>query len=83
MPFVLGGAQYMRQVHEGGTLIESGRLYEAGAGIKYALGSRARGRLKAIGIRGEGRAIVRAAGVNVDGRAHVSPAVAASLYVRF
>ncbi|HYM23092.1 MAG TPA: outer membrane beta-barrel protein [Vicinamibacterales bacterium] len=83
MPFVAGGAQYVRQVHEGGTLLESGQLYEAGAGIKYELGSRSGARLKAIGVRGEGRAVVRAAGVNVDGRAHLSPALAASLYVRF
>jgi hypothetical protein len=36
-----------------------------------------------IGVRGDARAIVRTADINVDGRAHVSPALTASFFVRF
>jgi hypothetical protein len=39
--------------------------------------------MKAIGVRAEARAIVRTAAISIDGQAHVSPALAASLYLRF
>jgi len=83
VPFAIGGAAYMRQLHEQQTLLVSGRSYEAGAGVKYLLGARAGARLKTVGVRADVRAMVRTAGVNVDGRAHVSPARGASLFVRF
>jgi hypothetical protein len=83
VPFVTGGAEYVRQRHEQQTLVLVGRLYQAGGGVKYVLGSRERARLKTFGVRLDGRAIVRTAGVNTDGRAHVSPAIAASMFVRF
>jgi len=83
VPFAIAGAAYMRQLHEQQTLLVSGRSFEGGAGVKYVLGSRAGARLKTAGVRADVRAIVRTAGVNVDGRAHVSPAIAASMYVRF
>ena len=83
IPFAIAGAQYMRQLHEGQTLLVAGRLYEGGGGVKYLLGSREHARLKTVGVRADVRAVVRTAGVNTDGRAHVSPAVAASLFVRF
>jgi len=76
VPFAIGGVEYMRQLHAQQTLLVAGQFYEAGTGVKYLMRSR-------VGVRGEVRAIVRTAGVNVDGRAHVSPAIAASLFVRF
>jgi len=82
-PFVLAGAQYLRQLHETNTLLDDGEMYEAGGGVKYAIRSRERGLWKAIGLRGDVRASVRTAGIDVDGRAHVSPAIAASVYALF
>jgi len=83
VPFAIAGAAHMRQLHEQQTLLVSGRTYDGGAGVKYVLGSRAGARLKTAGVRVAVRAMVRTADVNVDGRAHVSPAIAASIYVRF
>jgi hypothetical protein len=82
-PFVMGGLQYVRQLHETETLLDDGKWYEAGGGVKFLIRGRDRSVMKSIGVRGDVRAIVRTAGLDVDGRAHVSPAFAASFYVRF
>jgi len=81
--FVRGGAGYLRQLENDGTLIVTGRIYEAGAGVKVMVVSREAGWWKGIGARVDARAVVRQKGVAPDNRAHVSPAVGASLFVRF
>jgi hypothetical protein len=82
-PFVTAGGGYLRQVHEGATLIQTGRYYQFGGGVKYLLFSRPRGFVHAIGARVDVRAVVRAKGVAFDDRGHASPAVGASAFVRF
>jgi len=81
-PFVTGGVAYARQLHQTGTLADSGRIVDAGAGVQQVLRFGA-GRVKAIGVRGEIRARVRPAALAVDARTHVVPLAAASLFVRF
>ena len=82
-PFAMAGGGYLRQVHEDGTLIETGRYYQFGGGVKYLLWSRPRGILNAAGARLDARAILRARGVAFDDRGHASPAVGASVFIRF
>jgi hypothetical protein len=82
-PFALAGGGYLRQMHEGGTLLETGRFYQFGGGVKYLLFTRQSGWLKAIGTRVDVRAIVRTEGVAFDDRGHAAPAVGASAFVRF
>jgi hypothetical protein len=82
-PFVTAGVGYLRHVHENDVLLAGGTVYEAGAGIKQLLVSRDRRRLKGVGVRADVRAVARAKGVAPDGATHVSPAVTASLFVRF
>ena len=82
-PFVTAGVGYLRHVHENDVLLAGGTVYEAGAGIKQLLVSRDRRRLKGVGVRADVRAVARAKGVAPDGGTHVSPAVTASLFVRF
>jgi hypothetical protein len=81
-PFAIAGAQYMRQLHEGQTLLVAGRLYEGGGGVKYLLGSREHARMKTVGVRADVRAVLRTASDNTDGREHASAAIAATLLVR-
>lgn len=81
--FLRGGAGYLRELENGGTLVVTGRTYDAGAGMKFALASRRTGWWKGIGVRVDARAVVRQKGVTLDGRAHTSPAVGAALFVRF
>ena len=85
VPFVTTGGGLLRQLHERQTLVQTGRVYHVGGGIKVGLVSRAATgkRLKQIGVRVDARALVRTAGVTLDGRAHVAPALVASLFGRF
>ena len=39
VPFVSGGAGYLRELHEGNLLVETGIEYHATAGLKYWFGS--------------------------------------------
>ncbi|MBI4487274.1 MAG: hypothetical protein HY655_14825 [Acidobacteria bacterium] len=82
LPFVSAGAGYLRELHEGRTLAAAGRTFHVGGGVKYLIVSRD-GRWKGLGVRGDVRALVRANGAALDSRAHVSPALAASGFVRF
>jgi hypothetical protein len=81
--FVRGGLGGLRQLENNGTLIVTGREYEAGAGVKIMLVSRASGWWKGIGARADARAVIRQKGVAFDDNAHVSPAISASVFVRF
>lgn len=78
-PFVTGGGGYLRQLYSERTLVETGRIYYAGAGVRYWLrggdGSR-----RSVGVRGEIRAQWRADGVEFEGRTRVSPVVALQLF---
>ncbi len=81
VPFVIVGAGYLRQLHEGDTLAVGGQRYFAGGGVKLLL-SRPH-RLKGLGVRAEARALAQRKGVAFDDRLHTSPVVAASVFVRF
>ena len=85
VPFVTAGGGYIQLLHEGQTLIQRGRMFRVGGGVKVPLASRtgAQNRVKQFGLRVDAGALVRTAGVTLDDRAHVAPALAASLFVRF
>jgi hypothetical protein len=82
-PFASGGAGYLRQVHERGTLIETGRYYQFGGGVKYLFFSHPAGRLKALGARLDARALLRAKGVASGDTLHAAPALGAAMFARF
>jgi hypothetical protein len=83
-PFVTAGGGYLRELHEGGTLAQTGKVVYVGGGARIPLVSRtARQRLTQLGVRADLRAVVRSGGVTFDGQSHISPTVAASLFVRF
>jgi hypothetical protein len=85
LPFVTAGGGFFWDVHEGDTVSETGQLFYAGAGIKHAflLRTQPRASLKALGIRLEGRLIMRTGGAATDDNVHALPALSASLFVRF
>lgn len=82
-PFATGGGGYLRQVHEDGTLVDTGRYYQFGGGVKYLFFSHPASHLTALGVRVEARAVLRAKGVAFDEKVHASPAFGAALFVRF
>ena len=82
-PFVSGGVGQLRQIHEEKTSLETGLYYYAGGGVKWLLFARPHGFVNAIGLRVDARAIVRTKGVAFDDGGHTSPAIGASVFVRF
>jgi hypothetical protein len=79
VPFVSGGAGYLRELHEGNQLVETGVEYHATAGLKYWLGS---GEHR-LGLRFEAGLSAREKGLdNEDGR-RVLPLFAAGLSYLF
>jgi hypothetical protein len=82
-PFVTGGAGYLRQLHESGTLGVTGETFQAGGGVKYLLASRLGSRPKSVGLRGDVRLIARRKGVAFDDRLRLSPALGGSIFARF
>jgi hypothetical protein len=81
--FVRGGAGLERHLEDRGRRVVEGRMFEVGGGVKYIFASRSRGWWRGLGARLDGLALVHAGAIAVDDRAHVSPAVDASVYVRF
>lgn len=59
VPFVSGGGGYIRELHEGNELLETGVEFHATAGVKYWFGARAR-----FGLRAEVGASVREDGID-------------------
>jgi hypothetical protein len=79
VPFIFGGAGYLRELHEGQELVETGIEYHAGAGVKFWFGN-ARRRL---GLRGDAGMSLRDGGVDPDGGFRPVPFGGASLVYLF
>jgi hypothetical protein len=85
LPFVRAGAGYVRQLHDGNVLVETGPTYQVGGGAKISLttAQRSQKKVKQIGLRVDGRACIRTGGVALDGHAHTVPQFSAALFVGF
>jgi hypothetical protein len=83
VPFVAGGAGYLRQLHEGLTVIEHGHLFYLGGGVTHWLLARDGGFVKSAGLRADGRVYVMVGGVSFDGRPRPHPAASGSLVIGF
>jgi hypothetical protein len=82
-PFAAAGGGYLRQLHEGLTFTEEGRVFYVGGGARRTFMTRASGLLRAVGSRGDVRLDVLSGGIAVEGtsRRHIS--VSASVFVVF
>jgi len=78
-PFVAGGGGYLRQLYRERTLVETGRVYFAGGGVRVWLRG-GDGHRRSVGLRGDVRARWRTKGVGFDGRTRVAPVVAVHLF---
>lgn len=81
--FVEGGGGYLRQLHAGNFNVDTGSVFNGGAGIKYYLKPRARGLLKAFGIRVDLRTYYKANGYTFDGRNTWTAGLAAGAIAAF
>jgi hypothetical protein len=78
VPYVAGGAGYIRDLHEGNALVETGPEYHGMAGVKWWLS----GRPRRLGIRGEAGFSVRGGGFDFgEGRRTVPVASASLIYL--
>ena len=86
LPFVAGGAGYLRQLDEEQMLTDDpGTVFHAGGGVKYFFVQRPRGFIRGLGLRGDARFYVRSGGVELDqDTTHRNQwGLAAALLVRF
>lgn len=79
VPFVAGGGGYLRELHQQNEMMETGREYHAGGGVKLWMGG-ARPRL---GVRLEGGASSRAGGIDFRGGRRTMGTAGAALVYRF
>ena len=82
-PFVSVGGGYLRELHVGRTLVETGRTFHAGGGVTVPLRSSRSGASTAVGLRADARIVVRSGGVLFDDDAVVAPVAGASVFFRF
>lgn len=83
VPFASAGAGYLRQLHEGLTVIESGRVYHVGGGLKHWFVVRETGFARAAGVRVDARLYLLDGGIALDDRPRPQGAISGSLFVTF
>lgn len=83
VPFVSGGAGYLRQLHEGQTLVETGQVYHLGGGVKHWLALRDRGFVRGAGVRVDGRVYLLVKGIEFEDRVRPHGAISGSFFVTF
>lgn len=81
-PFLGAGAGYLRQLHDGQTLVQSGWSGYAGGGLSYRLSGTAVSR-NAVGLRFDIRAVLLGESITLDRQLHLAPSFGASVFVRF
>jgi hypothetical protein len=82
-PFATAGIGYLRQLHDGNTLVDTGPAFYVGGGMDFLLnGVRVLGS-KTAGIRADVRGLFLGNDLTLDGATHVVPVVGASLFFRF
>jgi hypothetical protein len=79
MPFVLGGAGHIRDVHQGNDLVETGMEFHGGGGLKWWFGS---GRRR-FGVRVEARLTSRDGGFSFEDERRTVPSGGVSLAYLF
>jgi hypothetical protein len=79
VPFALGGAGYVRQLHEGGGVVLTGTEIRAGGGVKYWIGQGAH----RFGFRVDAHASFRSKSVGFEEKRRIVPVVAAGITYLF
>jgi hypothetical protein len=83
LPVVSGGGGYLRQLHEGQTVVEEGHFFHAGIGVRHWLAARDRGLLKGAGVRADARLYVFNGGIAVREGPRPHGAISGSVFVVF
>ena len=86
LPFVAGGAGYLRQLDDEKLLTDDpGLVYHAGGGVKALFWQRRRGFIRGLGMRGDARVYFLTSGLELDDRRERQTrwAISGSALVRF
>lgn len=83
VPFVSGGVGYLRELHEGQTVVDDGHAFYLGAGLKHWLLARRRGVVRTAGLRVDGRLYVLSGGASGPERPTRYAALTAGVFVGF
>ena len=83
VPFIAAGGGYLRQLHEGLTVIEHGQVYHAGGGVKHWLMARDRGFVNAVGLRADARVHLIVGGIALEDRPRSQVAISGSAFLSF
>jgi hypothetical protein len=83
VPYVAGGAGYLRQLHEGLTAIEQGHVYHLGGGLKRDLWTRSRRVIRAAGLRVDARMYFLSGGISLGNETATQGTLTAGLFLRF
>jgi Outer membrane protein beta-barrel domain len=79
VPFVAGGAGYLRQLHDGSTEVLTGTEFHAGGGVKYWLGSGSH----RFGLRVDTQMSARAKSIAFEQKRRIVPSLAAGISYLF
>jgi hypothetical protein len=72
--YAIGGGGYVRQLHEDRLLVETGRSFHVGGGVRYWFrGGSGRGR--ALGVRGDARYVRQTRGIDFEDKPRSYPSV--------
>jgi hypothetical protein len=83
LPFASGGAGYLRQLHEGQTVVEQGHFLYAGGGVKHWLLARERRFLNGAGLRLDARLYLMSGGIELEDRPRPHGAISGSIFLAF
>jgi hypothetical protein len=83
LPFAAAGVGYLRQLHEGQTVVEEGHVFHAGGGIKHWLMARAQGFISGAGLRVDARLYLMSGGIAFEDRPRPHGAVSGSVFLTF
>jgi hypothetical protein len=83
IPFASAGAGYLRQLHEGQTVVEQGHLFHVGGGVKHWLLARDRRFINGAGLRADAHLYFMSDGITFDDRPKPHGAISGSFFLAF
>ena len=78
--FASGGGGYLRQLHQGRTLVETGRVFYAGTGVNVWLRG-GYGPTKSLGVRGDARINWRSDGIEFESKTRAFPTLTLCAFI--
>jgi hypothetical protein len=83
LPFAAAGVGYLRQLHEGRTVVEEGHVFHAGGGIKHWLMARDQGFISGAGLRVDARLYLMSGGIAFEDEPRPHGAISGSVFLTF